>query len=132
MKEHGLLFPREGATEKLLMTPLGGNLYRLEESSLAEVGAFYHDVVEAKSRLGRDLRFSRVVERSGLRVFRFLLSQELAASEPFAAFLRRVEAHGGFWEQVFGGIVLIHLPRGSACRPKSELRALLRTLEATP
>jgi len=131
-REYSLFIPAEQSWETLLLTPLGHNQFRLEETSFTELGLFYHDIIEAEPKDGKEVRFVRRVERSGLRVFQFLLSKRLTESEVFAAFLQRVEAHGGYWEQIFGGILLVHLPRGSACRPKSELRTLFQTLNEVP
>lgn len=66
MKEYTLFFPDEAMTEKLLLTAVGNNRYRLEESSFSEAGVFYHDMIEAKHRLGKGLCFLRVLERAGL------------------------------------------------------------------
>jgi len=129
MKTYSLFLPSESSWGKLPLTPLGRNQFKLEATAFAEKGLFYHDIIEAKISLGKGLRFVRLVERSGLRVFRFLLSEVLTDSEVFKVFLQRVEAHGGYWEQFFGGILLVHLSRGSACRPKSELQALLQSLD---
>ena len=104
------------------------NRFRLEESAISELGVFYHDIIEARFRLGKGLCFRQVVERSGLRVFRFILPFEMMGSASFAAFCQRVRAHDGYWEQIFGGLLLVHLPRCSACRPKSELKALWQSL----
>ena len=128
MKEYSLYFPNEEATEKILLTPIGKNQYRLGESSISEEGIFYHDVIEARFRFGKGLSLMRVIERSGLRVFRFVLPMEVIGSELLTAFLQRVKVHNGYWELIFGGCLLVHLPRGSACRPKSELKALFHSL----
>ena len=101
------------------MTPLGRNHYRVEETSLSEMPVFYHDIIEATWHLDRRLRFRRIVEKSGLRVFRFVLSCEIVSSDLYRAFLQRVAEHGGYSESIFGGILIVHLPRGSACRPKA-------------
>jgi hypothetical protein len=128
MKDYKVFFPNGKATERLMITPLGHNLYRMEETALSEEPIFYHDTIEASWSLGRGLCFRRVVEKSGLRVFRFLLSKEVIEANAFQVFLQRVSAHDGHWEQIFGGILIVHLPRGSACQPKSEIRAVLRSL----
>ncbi len=128
MKKYSLYLPNEDWAEELLFVPRGKNQYRLEQTSISEVGLFYHDIIEAKFRFGKGLFFLRIVERSGLRVFRFLLPAEVIGSELLPVFLQRVKAHNGHCELLPAGFLLVHLPRGSACRPKSELKALFHSL----
>ena len=129
-KHYTLAIAEEGieTMQRVLLTPLGRGHYRVEETALSETPVFYHDTIEAVWRLGLGLRFRRVVEKSGLRVYRFLCSQEMMGSEALRIFQERVLEHGGYWEGICGGILIIHLPRGSACKPKSEMRAIVHSL----
>ena len=53
-------------TEGLLVTPMGPNLYRMEETSvLGKVS--YHDIIEAEPQTDGTLRFLRVLTPSGLK-----------------------------------------------------------------
>lgn len=98
-----------GDSEDLLLTPLGDDLYRLEESSLLGE-AMYRDVIKAKPLQDGGLQFSSVEARSGLTVQSWIVSEEIIAATPFHAILRDVMASGGNWEQAFGGVLLIHTP----------------------
>lgn len=95
--------------ETLLVTPMGSNRYRMEESSaLGEVS--YHDVIEAEPHTDGTLRFLRVLTPSGLTTVSWILSQNLIESPALSVLLEKVMAVGGNWERMFGGVLLLHLP----------------------
>ncbi len=98
-----------GRSEGLLVTPLGPNLYRLEESSVFGE-ASYHDVVEAEPQTDGTLRFMRVLTPSGLKTVTWVLAETLLESPALSALLERVIAVGGNWERIFGGTLIVHLP----------------------
>lgn len=100
-----------GDIEDLLLTPLGDNLYRVEESSLLGE-CMYRDVVKAKPLDDGTLQFLSVEARSGLTVQSWILSESVIAAPQFQAILNDVMAIGGNWEQAFGGLLLIHTPPG--------------------
>ena len=128
MKNYKVYFPKEAATAHLLMTPLGRNEYRLEETAvLLEETLFFHDVIRAKKWIGRGLQFQRLVNKSGLQVYDFLLSQELAGSEEIQALLRRVTSGGGHWETVFSGILFVYLPADAKMNPEEEIQMFAET-----
>jgi len=100
---------QDGSSERLLVTPLGPNLYRLEESSaLGE--ASYHDIVETEPQTDGTLRFIRVATPSGLKTVSWILSKVKIESPAMSALLDKVISVGGFWEIIFGGVLLVHLP----------------------
>src|SRR5215510_10940752 len=98
-----------GGTEDLLVTPVGLNLYRLEESPIFG-DAEYHDVIEAERLPGGHLRLVRVVTPSGFKTFTWLIRESEFDSPVFNALLDRVIAVGGNWERICGGMLKIHLP----------------------
>jgi hypothetical protein len=100
---------QDGDSEGLLVTPLGPNLYRLEESSVFGE-ASYHDVVETEAQTDRTLRFMRVLTPSGLKTVSRILPQAKFESPALSALLDKVMAVGGNWERIFGGVILLHLP----------------------
>jgi hypothetical protein len=111
-REVRMLFPEDDdteTTETCFVTPMGPKLYRMEQSSvLREVR--YHDVVEAELQTDGIYRFLRVVTPSGLTTVSWVLSQALIESRAMADWLEKVEAVGGNWERVFGGLLIVHLP----------------------
>ena len=98
-----------GDNEDLLVTPLGNNLYRLEESSLFGE-ASYRDVIHAARRDDGGLLFLNLETPSDLVMQSWVLGQEIIDSPGFRSILEQVMALGGNWEQAFGGLVLVHTP----------------------
>lgn len=93
----------------LLMSLVGPNLYRLEESTLlSEV--FYHDVVEAEPQPDGSLRFLRVVNTSGLTQTFWFVPKGFSEAFTVSEILANVMAVGGNWELTFGGFLAVHLP----------------------
>ena len=121
-------------TSELLVTELGANRYRLEvdpfwgyiavESSreLASLPR-YGDEFEALPIGQRGRRFVKVVKRSGLKRFQFLVDEMTARSPELEVVIAEVEDLKGYWERIFGGIVIMYVPRKSKYDP---LKALNR------
>ena len=100
---------QDGCSEGLLVTRLGPNSYRLEESSaLGE--ASYHDVIEAERQPDGTLLFLRILTPSGLKTVSWILSLDYIESPDLTPLLDKVMAVGGNWERMFGGVLLLHLP----------------------
>ena len=82
--------------EQLAVTPMGPNLYRMEQSSLFG-GVGYHDVVETEPQADGTLSFLRVLSvltPSGLKTVFWVLSRTQV--EPaLSALLDKVMAVGG-------------------------------------
>jgi hypothetical protein len=102
-----------GDSESALVTRLGANRYRLEENLLLGE-ATYHDVLEADAQADGTLRYLRVAEPSGLKTESWILSKALIESPQLTKLLGRVDAAGGRWERVFGGVLFVSVPPTSA------------------
>jgi hypothetical protein len=99
----------DGSTEDLLLTSVGPNTYRAEESSM--LGEFsYKDLIEAQPLSDGSLQFLKIVTPSGLKTNSWILPKGIIESEGFRVILDSVMKLGGNWEQVFGGLLLVHLP----------------------
>ena len=120
----------------MLVTELGANRYRLEEDpfwgyinveSARDLASLprYGDDFEASG--GHDARrcvkFVKVVKRSGLKRFQFLIDGVTAVSPELAVVVAEVEELNGYWERICGGIVIMYVPRKSRYDP---LKALNR------
>ena len=95
--------------ETLLVTPIGPNLYRMEESPIVGEG-FYHDVIETESQTDGTVRFLRVLTPSGMITECLVVSRFVVESQELSTLLERVMAVGGNWERIFGGVLTLHLP----------------------
>ena len=121
----------DGDTEELLVTQVGPNLYRVEESSLlGEVQ--YHDVIEAETLSEGGLRLIRVATPSALKTVSWVLPESAFESPILKALLDRVMAVGGNWERTFGGMLTLHLPSAEEDSIVSEAQAFLRLLPDQP
>ena len=98
-----------GDSERLLLTPIGENLFRVEERSFV-TDAVYRDVIRATEIQDSALLFVEIAERSPLVTNSWILSLELIQSDAVQLVLKQVMDQGGNWEQVFGGVLLVHTP----------------------
>jgi hypothetical protein len=96
-----------GDSETLLLTPVGENLFRVEES-LFVTDAVYRDVIRVTETQDGALLFVEIAERSPLVTNSWILSQALIQSDAVQAVLKRIMKQGGNWEQVFGGGLIVH------------------------
>ena len=112
-----------GDCEELLVTPVGPNLYRLEESTLFGEPK-YHDVIEAETLSEGRLRFIRIAATSGLRVATWILPEAQFQSARLPALLDRIVKIGGNWERTFGGVLTVHLPPAEEGLIMDELNSL--------
>ncbi len=99
----------ESCEETVLTTPLGGNLFRMEESAVFGEAVF-GDVVEAVPMEEGRFRFVTVRTGSDLKSEVWILSRQASESEEVKLFLKLVVAAGGNWEHYMGGVFRLHLP----------------------
>jgi hypothetical protein len=117
-----------GDSERLLLTPIGENLFRVEESSFV-TDAVYRDVIRATETQDGALLFVEIAERSPLVTNSWILSQELIQSTAIQSVLRQVMDQGGNWEQVLGGGLIVHTTPATA---KEIEEQILRIAKKTP
>jgi hypothetical protein len=104
-----LIIYQNGDSESLIVSSVGPDLFRLEESSLL-TDARFHDIIRASPKNDGSLNFQSVVSKSGLYTEERILSKTLIESEQGQTLLDWVMSVGGMWEQVFGGMLLLHVP----------------------
>jgi hypothetical protein len=134
--EVSIEYPSGATNNASLVTPLGNGRYRLEEDPLSCFMADsprdlrklpnYGDVFEAEAIAARALRFVKVVERARLKRFQFPVSRDFVESPELNTILSKVESLNGYWERVFGGILIIYLPEDSDYDPSEELKNMSR------
>lgn len=111
-------------SEGVLATPVGPNRWRIEESAVCSVRARVGNVIEVEPLPSGELRLVRVVRRSPYRSYRWLLWRALLDSGDFAALCHEVEKAGGLWDRVFGGVLVIDVPKDSPLDVKGEIARL--------
>lgn len=102
----------KGFSETLTFKPLGGNIYRVEETSFLQIVGF-KDIIEAITKEDGSLEYVSIVEKSNFQIFTYLLSKRVIDSNQFKGLLNEVKENNGFWEIIFGGSVYIYLPTDS-------------------
>lgn len=103
------------------VTPLGDDLYKLEETPLVDYAAF-GDVIEVEEIDNGCFVFKRIAEKSKYKCHELVLAKSLIESENFEKIVKRVEKEGGQWEIIFGGMVLINLPLDSCFDVAQEIQ----------
>ena len=105
-------FPNEAVTVSVPYTRIGEGRFRLDGVPLGVESAGFKDVIEAEPAEEGRLRVRRVVESSGWRTYDFILPAYRIDSEWGQSLLRELEARGGHWERMFGGLLFICIPPG--------------------
>lgn len=98
-------------SEKLTLTPLGADVYRMEFGRLCASHPDNGDVIQADMLADGSLKFRRIVKRANFQRRSYLISKQTAESEKLARFLEKVIALGGKWERIFGGYLVLYLPQ---------------------
>src|SRR5579872_133013 len=98
----------DGDVETPWAERLGGNLYRLDNTPFFAYGISADDVVEALPEADGMLMFVRVVEKSGNRTVRVMLS-EPAEAEPGPALLAMIKRLGCSYEGAYSRLICINV-----------------------
>ena len=132
--EVSINYPWGVTDNSFLVTRMGNNTYRLERGPLsflmaedpAEIERMPSllDVIEAEELANGQLRFIRVVERAALERYQFLIDKEFAGSSQLADILSHVTAIGGRWEWVFGGVLIVFVPKNCGYDPSPDVNCV--------
>jgi hypothetical protein len=104
-------FPDSDVIEDLVVSPLPDSCFRLEESPVLSEFASYGDTIQTNVASDGRLVCRKVVARSPYTTVRWLASQAFIDSPTWATAKERLLACGGNWEQLFGGYLIIHIPK---------------------
>lgn len=99
-----------GDVEAFWATPVGEDLYRLENSPFLAYGVSWLDVVEAKPDVVGQLAMLRVAEKSGHRTVRLILKAPASESSESSTLLERLQALGRTYEGVNPRYVSVDIP----------------------
>lgn len=111
------------------MTPVAPDKYRIEETPIFNPGIALGDIIRVREQEGIAY-YVETVQKSGFVRYAWLLSKEAAASQEIRSFTERVTEHEGRWEQIFGGLLVIHLPKHSAVDAELEMSRIIGRFEA--
>lgn len=114
--------------EEVEVVPSGARRFRLQDTpAFATDPVFAGDVIEAAPLADGTHRFIRVLERAPLRHYSWVLPRGWSDSPVRDVYLARVEAAGGTWEQLFGGVLFVHIPVESSFDAEAELDRYLKS-----
>lgn len=115
--------------EVLDVTPVAKDKYRIEETPIFNPGIAYGDIIRVREQQGIAY-YVETVQKSGFIRYAWLLSKEAAASREIRDFKDRVTSHEGKWEQIFGGLLVIHLPQSSSVDAEQEMARIIERFES--
>ena len=116
----------EASSETVYVEPLGGSLYRLDDTPILansdKAPIHFGDVVALEQLADGSYRVLHVVERAALRHHSWAVSRSFAESAECDFFAADVAAAGGRCERSFGGFLTAHVPEDSSFDAEAELR----------
>lgn len=124
-----ICFDEQGREIEVLdVTRVDKDTYRIEETPIFNPGIALGDIIRVSEREGIAY-YIETVKKSGLVRYAWLLSKEAAASSEIRSFTERVTEHGGRWEQIFGGLLVIYLPKHSLVDAELEMSRIIEHFE---
>lgn len=98
------------------------NWFRVEHTPLFPTEPVYRgDIIEVERLPDGTCRFVRIVEPSPLQHFTWMVPRSFVESSEYEAFGAAVEAVGGAWEGIMGGVLHVHVPPEHVAAIASEL-----------
>lgn len=102
--------------------------YRIEETPIFNPAVTMGDVIRVREEHGI-YYYVETVEKSPFRRMAWLLSKETVISAEIAAVKERITVSGGKWEQIFGGLFVVHMPKSSVIDVETEMNRLIERFE---
>ena len=124
------LWVSEHCNETTVVTPLGGDRYRMEHTLISELDASLGTIVRLRHIDEDEYELVEIVEHefSSESVF---IPRVFADSPALYDFGRWIEEHGGRWECVMSGLLFVHFPLGAAVAWPEELQRRLDELKTS-
>lgn len=102
-----------GGSETLGAEKIGNNTFQLLETSVTNCKLNYGSIIKVKEDEKGELSLLSVFKASKYVTRTFLLDKTLKSSEIANKLLKPIIDIDGYWEIAFGGVVFIHLLKGS-------------------
>ncbi|MBT2291130.1 DUF4265 domain-containing protein [Paenibacillus albidus] len=99
--------------------------YRIEETPIFNPAVAMGDIIRLKEESGI-YYYQETVQKSGLKRYAWLLSEEAVHSAELGIFKQKITESQGKWEQIFGGLLVIHVPQSCAVDVDVEMSAITR------
>jgi hypothetical protein len=119
--------------ESLIVTQLGTNEYRLEETPLlSETIISFGDVIKTEKNENSCLIFRQVISKAKLQTYQHLVSQQLLGAPEFKTLCESIIQLGGMWELALGGVFIVHIPNGINFDVSVEIEKISQNINRAP
>ncbi len=128
----GLKYSNRSHEDSVKVIALNSNKYRLESTPLLQYTdselLYYGDIIEAEYTEDC-LLLVKIIERAKLTHLEILVRVEVLDTVEFQIYLDSIIAMGGFWEKVFGGLLIAHVPQENDFDLWKELQKVYAVVE---
>jgi hypothetical protein len=114
---------QDGAYETVAAEQVSDDTYKLLETPALSCRINYGTTIQVQPDEKGELEMVKIVRASDYKTRRFILPS-LSRAEIVEKLGNPISQAGGLWEVVFGGVIFIHMPRGS----QFDLEALFRNV----
>lgn len=124
-----ICFDEQGRDIEILdVTSVDRDKYRIEETPIFNPGVTMGDIIRVKEEQGV-YYYLETVQKSHFKRYAWLLSREAVNSVDIAAFKERITRNDGKWEQIFGGLFIIHIPKDTVINVEEEMNRVIERFE---
>lgn len=124
-----ICFDEQGREIEVLdVTPVAQDKYRIEETPIFNPCITLGDIIRVTEKQGISY-YVETVQKSAYRRYAWLLSKEAAGSPEIRDMKQLVKENGGKWEQIFGGLLVIHMPKNTVIDTDAEMSRILAKFE---
>lgn len=124
-----ICFDEQGREIEILdVTPMDTDKYRIEETPIFNPGITMGDIIRVKEDKGI-YYYQETVQKSPFKRYAWLLSKEAVNSPEIEALKQRITRGDGKWEQIFGGLLVIHIPKDTMMNIDVEMNRIIERFE---
>ena len=124
-----ICFDEQGREIEILdVTPIDKDKFRIEETPIFSPGITMGDIIRVKEDKGV-YYYQETVQKSHFKRYAWLLSKEAVNSTEIAAFKERIIRMHGKWEQIFAGLLVIHIPKDTMMNIDAEMNRIIARFE---
>lgn len=124
-----ICFDAEGREIEILdVTSVGEDKYRIDETPIFNPGITMGDIIRVKEENGI-YYYQETIQKSPFKRYAWLLSKEAVESSDIEAFKQRIIENDGKCEQIFGGLLVINIPKHTLLDVDGEMNQIIKRFE---
>lgn len=124
-----ICFDAEGREIEILdVTSVGEDKYRIDETPIFNPGITMGDIIRVREEDGI-YYYQETVQKSPFKRYAWLLSKEAVESSDIVAFKQRILENDGKCEQIFGGLLVINIPKHTLLDVDGEMNQIIKRFE---